>query len=107
MRFPQHLSRSVARATRILTLLAGNAASLGAGASGAPAILDTQSGIQDGRSGVVLQSAPLSHVPIVRPASIASPVGATPNSGAPVIVVPYALGGSANQHQPQLSRPRQ
>ncbi|CAH2916471.1 MAG: FIG00455141: hypothetical protein [uncultured Paraburkholderia sp.] len=63
-----------------------------------PAILDTQSGISDGQSGRVLQTAPLSRQPIATPAELA------PNSSLPIVVAPYIqlpVGGTPAQPQGQ------
>ncbi|WP_269511576.1 hypothetical protein [Burkholderia sp. IMCC1007] len=54
-----------------------------------PLILDTQHGIQDGKGGLVLQTAPLSSEPIVEPAGMRTPTGQTPNSSVPLFVAPY------------------
>ncbi|AOK53294.1 hypothetical protein DF107_35330 [Burkholderia stagnalis] len=54
-----------------------------------PLILDTQRGIQDGKGGLLLQTAPLSREPIVAPATMRTPVEQTPNSSVPVFVAPY------------------
>lgn len=61
---------------------------------------DTQSGIHDGKSGIVLQNAPLSRAPIVAPAQPAPmtelPSGSTMGSTAPMVVIPYIeVPGSA------------
>ncbi|AIO68831.1 hypothetical protein [Burkholderia oklahomensis] len=60
-----------------------------AGTNGAPLILDTQSGIHDGKSGIVLQNAPLSRAPIAAPAQPAPMTGLPPDSTTPMVVVPY------------------
>ncbi|WP_027213606.1 hypothetical protein [Burkholderia sp. WSM2232] len=68
-----------------------------------PVILDTQSGISDGQSGTVLQTAPLSRQPIVEAQPIASPAELAPNSSVPIVVAPYIElpgGGSAFPRQP-------
>lgn len=68
------------------------------GAFAAPLVLDTQSGISDGHSGTVLQTAPLSHERIVQAKQMATPTELTPNSSVPIVVAPYvqlpAGGGS-------------
>lgn len=67
-----------------------------------PLILDTQSGISDGQSGTVLQTAPLSHARIVEAQPIATPQELTPNSSQPLIVAPYIqLPGGGPQPYPQ------
>lgn len=54
-----------------------------------PVVLDTQTGIHDGRSGVVLQTAPLNPAPIVTPAEIRQPAGQQQNNQVPMVVAPY------------------
>jgi hypothetical protein len=54
-----------------------------------PVILDSQSGIYDGQSGTVLQTAPLSRQPIVEAQPIATPAELAPNSSIPIVVAPY------------------
>ncbi|MCM2490655.1 hypothetical protein [Burkholderia glumae] len=54
-----------------------------------PVVLDTQTGIHDGRSGVVLQTAPLDPAPIVAPAEIRQPAGLQQNNQIPMVVAPY------------------
>ncbi|RQR48544.1 hypothetical protein DIE18_37480 [Burkholderia sp. Bp9125] len=54
-----------------------------------PLILDTQRGIQDGKGGLLLQTAPLEREPIVAPATMRTPVEQAPNSSVPVFVAPY------------------
>ncbi|MFM0741411.1 hypothetical protein PQQ51_29595 [Paraburkholderia xenovorans] len=69
-----------------------------------PLILDTQSGINDGQSGTVLQTAPLSRQPIVGAQPIATPAELTPNSSIPFVVAPYVpvpVGGNAPTPQPR------
>ena len=68
-------------------LIQGMAA--GAATSSKPLILDTQRGIQDGKGGLVLQTAPLSSEPIVEPAGMRTPAGQGPNSSVPLFVAPY------------------
>ena len=82
----------------------------GAATASRPLILDTQHGIQDGKGGLVLQTAPLSSEPIVEPASIRTPAGQTSNSSVPLFVAPYinvpGWGASpANQPRP-MPRPQ-
>lgn len=69
-------------------------------ADGKPLILDTQTGINDGQSGIVLQNAPLSRKPIVEAQPMAAPVQLEESSAQPpVIVSPYiqlpGVGASA------------
>ncbi|CAG4900197.1 hypothetical protein R52603_05238 [Paraburkholderia saeva] len=85
----------------------GVAASLAASAvfaasGGQPLVLDSQHGISDGQSGTVLQTAPLSHAPIVQAQPIAAPTELSTNSSTPIFVAPYvdvqAGGGSPHPH---------
>ena len=67
-----------------------------------PLILDTQSGISDGQSGTVLQTAPLSRQPIVGARPIASPAELAPEPSPPIVVAPYiSLPGSSGTAQTQ------
>lgn len=69
-----------------------------------PVILDSQSGISDGQSGTVLQTAPLSRQPIVGAQPIAAPTELAPNSSVPFVVAPYIpvpVGGGTAPSQPQ------
>ncbi|MFM0228242.1 hypothetical protein [Paraburkholderia dipogonis] len=69
-----------------------------------PVILDSQSGINDGQSGTVLQTAPLSRQPIVEAQPIATPAELAPNSSIPIVVAPYIqvpAGGGMPRSQPQ------
>ncbi|ANB71875.1 hypothetical protein [Paraburkholderia phytofirmans] len=69
-----------------------------------PVILDSQSGISDGQSGTVLQTAPLSRQPIVGAQPIATPTELAPNSSMPIVVAPYIplpVGGGTPSPQPQ------
>ncbi|MFM0047428.1 hypothetical protein PQR05_32170 [Paraburkholderia sediminicola] len=73
-----------------------------------PVILDSQSGISDGQSGTVLQTAPLSRQPIVGAQPIATPTELAPNSSIPIVVAPYIpvpVGGGKPSPQP-LPQPR-
>lgn len=69
-----------------------------------PVILDSQSGINDGQSGTVLQTAPLSRQPIVEAQPIATPAELAPNSSIPIVVAPYLqlpAGAGLPPPQPQ------
>jgi hypothetical protein len=69
-----------------------------------PVILDSQGGINDGQSGTVLQTAPLSRQPIVEAQPIAAPAELAPNSSVPIVVAPYVQlpgGGGMAPPQPQ------
>lgn len=59
-------------------------------ADGPPVVLDTQTGIHDGQSGIVLQNAPLSRAPMVQAQQLPTPteLNAT-TSGSPIVVAPY------------------
>ncbi|AWY60982.1 hypothetical protein GNZ24_25195 [Burkholderia thailandensis] len=65
------------------------AAVAGSDSARAPLILDTQSGIHDGKSGIVLQNAPLSRAPIVAQAQPATMTELPPGSTQPMVVIPY------------------
>ncbi|TKC77283.1 hypothetical protein FAZ69_32805 [Trinickia terrae] len=64
-----------------------------------PLVLDTESGIDDGQSGVVLQTAPLSRQPMVAAKRAAAPTELQqPDSSQPIIVAPYInlpVGGAS------------
>ncbi|WP_185658308.1 MULTISPECIES: hypothetical protein [unclassified Burkholderia] len=99
--------RRSARARLVLgaaVLVHGLAAS--AATSSKPLVLDTQRGIQDGKGGLVLQTAPLSSEPIVEPAGMRAPAGQAPNTSVPLFVAPYinvpAWGGQP-ANQPRLA----
>ena len=78
---------------------------------GKPLILDTQSGISDGHSGTVLQTAPLSHERIVQAKPIATPTELNSNSSTPIVVAPYiqlpAGGNTSSSHSKSQARPAQ
>ena len=67
-------------------------------ADGPPVVLDTQTGIHDGQSGLVLQNAPLSREPMVPMQQLAAPAqldSAATNDQPPIVVAPYiALPGA-------------
>ncbi|MBF5014843.1 hypothetical protein [Burkholderia pseudomultivorans] len=60
-----------------------------AATSSKPLILDTQRGIQDGKGGLMLQTAPLSSEPIVEPAGMRAPAGQGANTSIPLFIAPY------------------
>ncbi|WP_144110534.1 hypothetical protein [Paraburkholderia sp. BCC1886] len=71
-----------------------------------PLVLDTQSGISDGQSGTVLQTAPLSRQPIVGARPIATPAELAPESSPPIVVAPYISlpgSGGTSQSQPRVA----
>jgi hypothetical protein len=68
-----------------------------------PLVLDTQSGISDGQSGTVLQTAPLSHAPIVQAKSMASASGLDANSQTPITVSPHIGSGRGGKQSAQSS----
>jgi hypothetical protein len=92
-------------------------ASAGAHAAGKPLILDTETGINDGQSGTVLQTAPLSHQPMVQMQQLPTLEGTGANGSQPIIVAPYVEvpggGGrpprprSTQQYSPQQYAPQQ
>ena len=66
--------------------------------NGKPLVLDTESGINDGQSGLVLQTAPLSRQPMVAAKPTATPSELQPDSSQPIIVAPYInlpVGGAS------------
>ncbi|HEY3597613.1 MAG TPA: hypothetical protein VGL08_08905 [Paraburkholderia sp.] len=88
-------------ATTLLASVFVASSAFAASASGRqPLILDTQHGINDGQSGTVLQTAPLSHEPIVEAKPAAQPAQLAPNSSMPLYVAPYIqlpAGGQSGQ----------
>lgn len=70
-------------------------------ADGPPVVLDTQTGIHDGHSGIVLQNAPLSRVPMVQAQQLPTPteLNAT-NADSPIVVAPYIALPGANGAAP-------
>lgn len=81
-----------------------------AASGGQPLVLDTQRGISDGQGGTILQTAPLSHAPIVQAQPIAAPTELSTNSSMPIIVAPYvdvqAGGGSPHPYLQPHPQPR-
>jgi hypothetical protein len=102
-------STQFAKAAAVATLLAASvvasSAASAASGGGQPLILDTQRGIVDGKSGMVLQSAPLSQQPIVEAAPAGQPAQLAPNSSMPIYVAPYiqypANGGQSARPGPR------
>lgn len=74
-----------------------------------PVIIDSQGGIDNGQSGTVLRTGPLSWEPIVGARPIAAPVElAPPESSMPVVVSPYIqlpTPGRKHQRMPPSSLP--
>jgi hypothetical protein len=94
-----------AAAWLILACAAPNAL---ADSGGKPLVLDTQSGINDGQSGVVLQNAPLSHQPMVAAQPTAAPAGLPADSSPPIVVAPYInlpTGGASSPRPVYRPRP--
>lgn len=79
-----------------------------AGSDRQPVILDTQTGIHDGRSGVVLQNAPLVSQPMVAAQPTASLQEFAPQQQPAVIVAPYVEvpGGAPAAVARPVLRPR-
>ncbi len=68
-----------------------------AASSGQPVILDSQTGIHDGQSGMVLQNAPLVREPMVPAQSLPAATELAPQGQPPIIVSPYIdLSGGAS-----------
>jgi hypothetical protein len=57
--------------------------------SGQPLVLDTQRGNTDGKSGTVLQNAPLSRTAIAGAQPAVAPTELSPSAQTPIIVAPY------------------
>ncbi|WP_322046131.1 hypothetical protein [Paraburkholderia sp. J67] len=81
-------------------------ASAGAHAAGKPLILDTESGINDGQSGTVLQTAPLSHQPMVQMQQLSTLNGTGADGSQPIIVAPYVEvpGGGGRPPRPRTTQ---
>ncbi|PRX98289.1 hypothetical protein [Paraburkholderia sp. BL25I1N1] len=95
---------AVTIAASLTSIFAGSAAYAASTSARKPVILDSQNGINDGQSGTVLQTAPLSHQPIVEAQPIATPAELAPNSSIPIVVAPYIqlpAGGSTPPPRPQ------
>jgi hypothetical protein len=108
-RFATFATASMLLATALVTSTAR------AAGGGQPLILDTQHGISDGQSGIVLQNAPLSQEPIVQAAPAAQPEQLAPyNQSAPIYVAPYIslptnasnVGRPPHSGGPQAQPPR-
>ncbi|HEX7909076.1 MAG TPA: hypothetical protein VF534_13455 [Paraburkholderia sp.] len=96
-------------AASLTTVFAVSSAFAASSSERKPLILDSEGGINDGQSGTVLQTAPLSRQPIVGAQPVAAPAELAPNSSMPYIVAPYIQlpvgGGTPPQPQPQ-TQPR-
>ncbi|MFL9933442.1 hypothetical protein P0D88_30515 [Paraburkholderia sp. RL18-103-BIB-C] len=70
-----------------------------------PVIIDSHGGINNGQSGSVVQTGPLSWQPIVGAQPIAAPVELAPEPSPPIMVAPYIQlpvgGGSPPRPQPR------
>lgn len=70
-------------------------------ADGPPVVLDTQTGIHDGQSGIVLQNAPLSRAPMVPMQQLPAPTELNATSAdAPIVVAPYIALPGPNGEMP-------
>jgi hypothetical protein len=80
---------------------------LSAMADGPPVLLDTQTGVHDGQSGLVLQNAPLSREPMVPMQQLAAPTqvdSGAANGQPPIVVAPYiALPGPGGAAPPGVN----
>lgn len=95
---------AVTIAASLTSVFAGSTAYAASTSARKPMILDSQNGINDGQSGTVLQTAPLSHQPIVEAQPIATPAELAPNSSIPIVVAPYIqlpTGGGTPPPRPQ------
>jgi len=71
-----------------------------------PVILDTQTGIHDGKSGVILQNAPLTRQPMVPAQSTATLPDMAPQAQQPIVVAPYIeLPGGSDRRAVYRQRP--
>jgi hypothetical protein len=73
-----------------------------------PLVLDSQNGVSDGQSGLILQTAPLSHQPMVAATPAATPTELpSEESAPPIVVAPYINlpTGGASAPRP-VYRPR-
>ncbi|WP_425485295.1 hypothetical protein [Burkholderia guangdongensis] len=96
----------------VVGMLLGCAMAGYAEAQSQPLILDTQQGIRDGKGGLLLQTAPLSHEPIVEPAHPRTPAGQASNTSMPIYIVPTikipgsnATSSGQSQSPPQPRQP--
>lgn len=106
--FSDHSMLLLRSAAAVVLLGAASAVFAGATAARQPLILDTQSGISDGQSGTVLQTAPLSTRRIVEAQPIATPEELPYNNGStPYVVAPYIQvpGGSPAPYPPPRLQP--
>jgi hypothetical protein len=107
--FSDH-SMFLLRSAAIVVLLGAASTVFAASPAGRPPlILDTQSGISDGQSGIILQTGPLSTRRIVEAQPIATPEELPYNNGStPYIVAPYIQvpGGAPAPYPPPQPHPR-
>jgi hypothetical protein len=66
-----------------------------------PVILDSQHGVNDGQSGFMWQTAPLSRQPIVSAQPMATPTELPPGSSVPIVVSPYIQLPSGGNRPPR------
>jgi hypothetical protein len=72
----------------------------------APVVLDTQTGIHDGRSGLVLQNAPLARQAMVPTQPTATLPEMAPQAQQPIVVAPYIeLPGASDRRAVYRPRP--
>lgn len=98
MSFTHYLrSRMAVSAAVCLVLAAVSSLAL---ADGPPVVLDTQTGIHDGQSGIVLQNAPLSRAPMVPAQQLPTPMESNASGEPPIVVAPYIALPGANGASP-------
>src|SRR5437868_2229861 len=103
-----HRSQSLmatAIAVVLTTLWAAPSAFAAADSVRRPVIIDSHGGINNGQSGFVVQTGPLSWQPIVEAQPIAAPTQLAPEPPPPIMVAPYIQlpvgGGSPARPQPR------
>lgn len=103
---PVSLLSSLARVPAVAAaglLLLAAAGSAHADSDRPPVVLDTQTGIHDGKSGMVLQNAPLVRQPMVPAATLTD---VAPQGQPPIIVSPYIeLPGGSDPRAVYRQRP--
>lgn len=93
-------------AAAVSLLMAASASLAYAGDDRQPMILDTRTGIHDGKSGVVLQNAPLVQQPMVPTQPMATLPGLAPQAQPPIIVAPYIEIPGPQPAPPAVYTPR-